>query len=155
MKLDWAILSNFAEVQGNLSYVLGGGWDTAYRPDFPAVFGGALTLRLLSHPSEVTTPHQVVLQFWTEDGKPFAPPLNLTIGPGAVPPDHPIGWDLPALIAINLQGLPIPRPGRYSVEILIESQHVKSIPFRCLRGRPPGSPPPTALPTSPPELPLG
>lgn len=145
MKLDWAILSNSAEIQANLSYVLGGGWDTAWRPSFPAPFMGAVTLRILVHPSEVGKAHQLELDFWNEDGKPFSEPLQLTVGPGQIPEDHPVGWELPALLAIGLQGLPIPEPGRYSIEVLIDGQHFKSIPFRMILG-PPSGPPPSALP---------
>lgn len=147
MKLDWAILSNSGEIQANLAYVMGGGWDTAWRPSFPAPFFGALNLRLLVHPSEVTHPHSIQLQFWNQDGKPFAQPLELTLGPGQVPPDHEVGWDIPAMLAIGLQGLMVPQPGRYSIEMLIDGQHVRSIPFKFVQGGPPLLPP--ALPPRP------
>jgi hypothetical protein len=146
VRLDWAILSNSGEIQANLAYILGGGWDTAWRPAFPAPFLGALNLRIMVHPTEVTSPHQLQLQFWNEDGQPFAPHLDLTIGPGVVPPGHPVGWDLPALLAIGLPGLLVPQPGRYSVEILIDGQHMKSVPFRFVLGGPPSQPVPPLPP---------
>jgi hypothetical protein len=141
MKLDWAILSNSAEVQGGLSYVLGGGWDTGFRPTFPAPFLGAITLRVLVHPTEIEVPHNLELQFWNEDGRPFAPPVSLTLHPGAVPDQHPVGWDVPATVAIGLQNLPIPAAGRYSIEILIDGQHHRSISFRMQQGQQPAAPP--------------
>ena len=150
MRLDWAILSNFAEVQANLSYVLGGGWETAWRPSFPAPFGGALSLRLLAHPSEVTTRHHVELLFWNEDGRPFAPSVSLDFGPGGIPTGHPTGWDLASVVAINLQSLLIPDAGRYSIEILIDGQHVKSIPFLCMVGSGPSAIPPQLPPPASP-----
>ena len=140
MRLDWAHLSNSAEVRDGLVYVLGGGWDTGYRPAFPAPFLGALTLSVLVHPSEAARAHEVELLFWNEDGKPFAPPANLTIQPVPVPEQHPTGWDMPALIAIGLQNLPIAAPGRYSIEILIDGQHQRSIRFRFVQGQPPAQP---------------
>jgi hypothetical protein len=148
MRLDWAILSNSGEIQGNLAYVLGGGWDTAWRPIFPAPFFGALNLRLLVHPSEVSEPHRIQLQFWNQDGKPFAPQLDLNVGPGQIPPEHEVGWDVPAMLAIGLQGLTVPAPGRYSIEILIDGQHVRSMPFKFVLGGPPGSAPPALPPHS-------
>jgi hypothetical protein len=148
MKLDWAILSNSGEIQANLAYVMGGGWDTAWRPAFPAPFFGALNLRLLVHPSEISHPHRIELQFWNEDGKPFAPQLQLTVGPGEMPPEHEVGWDVPAMLAIALHGLMVPKPGRYSIEILIDGAHARSMPFKFVQGGPPGAPPP-ALPPHP------
>jgi len=153
MKLDWAILSNSAEIQANLSYVLGGGWDTGWRPIFPTPFLGALTLRLLVHPAEVSQPHKIELYFWNEDGKAFAPPLTITLGPSVVPPEHPRGWDLPAMLAIGLQNLQIPDQGRYSIELLVDGQHTKSIPFRFVSGGPPGAPLSPLPPQAPPQLP--
>jgi hypothetical protein len=146
MKLDWAILSNSGEIKENLSYVLGGGWDTAWRPTFPAPFLGALNLRLLVHPSEIGNQHRLQLQFWNQDGKPFAPQLDVTIGPGELPSEREIGWDMPAMLAIGLYGLTVPEPGRYSIEILIDGQHVRSMPFKFVQGGSPAKAPPRLPP---------
>ncbi len=150
MKLDFAVLSNASEVQANLLYLMGGGWDTGYRPMFPAPFQGALTIRLLAHPTELNRPHQLELRFLTEDGAEFAPVLTLTITPGPPPPEFPKGWDVPLMMAIGLQNLAIPTAGHYSIEILIANQHLKSVQFRLIQGVPPGlpsaGPPPPRLP---------
>lgn len=147
MKLDWAILSNSAEVApNNLAYVLGGGWDTAWRSQFPAAFGGALTLRLLLNRLEVARPHQLEVHLLDEDGHPFVPPVTRNMSEMNLPPDYPKGWDVPALLAIGMPVLPIPSPGHYSLEILIDGQHVKSVPFRFILGPPP---PPPQLPRKP------
>lgn len=143
MKLDWAHLSNSAEVRDGLVYVLGGGWDTGWRPSFPAPFLGALTLSVRVHPSEISKAHQVELLFWDADGKPFAPPATLSLEPGTIPDKHPTGWDIPANIAIGLQNLPIPSPGFYSIEILIDGQHQRSVRFRFVQGMPPAPQPPS------------
>lgn len=137
MKLDWAILSNSAEVQGGLTYVLGGGWDTAWRPAFPTLFFGALTLRVMMHQTEVAEAHRLELRFWDADGKEFAPTVTLALGPGQVPEGHPAGWEIPALLAIGLHGLSIEHEGHYSLEILIDGDHMKSVPFRFVHGMPP------------------
>jgi hypothetical protein len=144
LRLDWAILSNAAEIQAGLAYVLGGGWDTGWRAEFPAPFLGAMTVRLLVHPTEVNRPHQLELRFWTADGADFAAPLRIDLGPGQVPAERPAGQELPALLAIGLQGLTVPAPGHYSIEILVDDRHLQSIPFQMMQGPPP--PPPGVAP---------
>lgn len=145
MKLDWAILSNSAEIQNNLSYVLGGGWDTSWRLAYPSPFLGALTVRLLQHRVEAARPHKLEVHALNEDGQPFAPPVTITLAPGLIPPDFPQGWDIPTLVAIDLRGLMIPKAGRYSFEVLIDDSHAKSIPFRFILGGPPGARPEVPL----------
>jgi hypothetical protein len=144
MRLDWAILSNSSEIQGGLSYVLGAGWDTGWRPAFPAPFLGALTLRVMVHRTEAAERHRLVVRFWDEDGAEFAAPLEVELGPGEVPEGHPAAWEIPAQLAIALHGLPIPSPGHYSFEISVDGHHLKSVPFRFVQGQPP--PVTTALP---------
>lgn len=146
MRLDWAILSNSAEIQGGLSYVLGGGWDTGWRPEFPAPFLGALNLRVMVHATEVTTAHRLEIRFWTADGGDFAPPVSVELGPGEVPSDLPPGGELPAQLAIALHGLMVPDEGNYSLEFLVDGRHLGSLPFRFKKGLPPPLSP--ALPPS-------
>jgi len=137
MRLDWAILSNSSEIQAGLSYVLGGGWDTSWRPSFPTTFIGALTLRVMVHRTEVAAQHRLEVRFWDEDGADFAPPLQVDLGPGTVPEGHPPNWEVPAQLSVGLHGLPIPAAGRYSFEVSVDGQHLKSVPFRFVEGQPP------------------
>jgi hypothetical protein len=136
LKLDFAVLSNASEVNGNLLYLTGGGWDTGWRQAFPAPFQGALTIRLLWHPTEVASPRRLELRFLSEDGAEFAPTFTLTMAAVQLPPDYPKGWDVPVMFAIGLQGLPIPAPGHYSIEVLVDNQHLKSVQFRMIKGAP-------------------
>jgi hypothetical protein len=141
VKLDWAILANAAEVQNNLIFVLGGGWDTGTRPLYPAPFQGALAMRLLLHPTEMSRPHKVEIQLNDEDGQPIAPIIGLNTNPGPPPPNHPTGWDVAALVVVGMQSLMIPKPGGYSLEILLDDQHFRTIPFRFVQVTAPGTPP--------------
>jgi hypothetical protein len=134
VRIDWAILSNASEVQNNLAYVMGGGWDTGWRPQFPAPFMSSLCIRILLNRTEVPRGHTIEIQFMDEDGQAFAPTVSLGSSPGTIPPDWPMGWDLPMMLAIGLQGLVIPSAGRYSFEILLDGAHQKSIPFRMVLG---------------------
>ena len=46
MRLDWALIANAAEAPPNgLVYILGAGFDTLIRDQFPTPFGGVVVLR--------------------------------------------------------------------------------------------------------------
>ncbi len=138
MKLDWAILSNAAEAKDGLASILSAGWDTAYRSAFPAPFLGALTVRILFHRSEVSeagTPHRFELLFWDQDGSPFAPSISFVMAV-KLAPGSPAGWDVPWVVAANLSNLAVPRAGHYSIEVLVDSEHLKSIHFRFMQVAP-------------------
>jgi len=46
MKLDWALLANYAEVRDGLAFVTGGGIDTIQTPQLPAVLNATILVRL-------------------------------------------------------------------------------------------------------------
>jgi hypothetical protein len=134
MRLDWALLANAAEGPPNgLVYVLGAGIDTLWRDQFPAPFGGAMVIRLLSTRLESERPHKVEVHCSDEDGNAVLPqPIVLNMGPRQVPSEHPQGWDLASNIVINLSGVAIPKAGHYRFEILIDDQQVRTLPFRAV-----------------------
>jgi len=42
-------------------------------------------------------------------------------------------WDIPAMFALTFAGLQLERVGRYSIEILADNAHLKSLNFRVKR----------------------
>lgn len=135
MKLDYAILANSSEIRENIAFMLGGSWDTAYSDRFPAQFSGSILIRLLFHQTETGREHQLELRVHDEDGRPIAPAATIALQVDT-PKELPTGWEVPALAAINLRGLPIPKQGRYSFELLVDGLHLKSLPFRFLPQQP-------------------
>ena len=135
MMLDWALLANAAEAPPNgLVYILGAGFDTLIRDQFPTPFGGVIVLRLQTTRLETERPHKVEVHCTDEDGKPFVPqPIVVNLAPRQAPADYPHGWDLAASIVINLTSVPIERPGFYNFEILIDDQQVRTLPFRAVK----------------------
>ena len=135
MRLDWALLANAAEGPPNgLVYILGAGIDTLWRDQFPAPFGGAMVLRVLSSRIESERTHKVEVYCSDEDGKAvLQQPVVLILPPRTVHSEHPQGWDLAANIVINLAAVAIPRPGLYRFEILIDDQQVRTLPFRAVQ----------------------
>ncbi|MDQ6722528.1 MAG: hypothetical protein M3003_17295 [Candidatus Dormibacteraeota bacterium] len=134
MRLDWALLANAAEGPPNgLVYVLGAGIDTLWRDQFPAPFGGAMVLRLVTSRLESERAHTVEVHCSNEDGKAIlVQPIVLTVPPRQVPSEHPPGWDLAANIVINLAGIQIEKPGFYRFEIMVDDQQVRTLPFRLV-----------------------
>jgi hypothetical protein len=135
MTLDWAILANSAEVRESLAFMLGGGIDTINTPQLPANLRATLLLRLLLHRTETDRPHVIELRCLSQDGREIAPTLNATFQ-APPPPDLPVGWEVPAMFAINIQNLELPEEAHYSIEILVDGTHVKSLHLRARVGPP-------------------
>ena len=135
MRLDWALLANGAEAPPNgLVYILGAGFDTLVRDQFPTPFGGVIVLRLLTTRLETERPHKVEVHASDEDGRAvLQKPIVLNLPARQVPADYPHGWDLAASIVINLSTVPIERPGFYNFEIMIDDQQVRTLPFRAVK----------------------
>ncbi len=135
MRLDWAVLANAAEAPPNgLVYILGAGFDTLVRDQFPTPFGGVIVLRLQTTRLETERPHKVEVHGTDEDGRPLlAQPIVLNLPARQVPPDYPHGWDLAANIVINLSTVAVSKPGFYNFEILIDDQQVRTLPFRVVK----------------------
>ncbi len=128
MKLDWAMLCSSAEGREGLAYILGGGWDTTGRSEFPAPFVGAVALRVLFDPTEVGE-HHLVLTARDETGRPLAEPVAVPFRVES-PPNLPEGWSAASLICATLHGLPLPAAGLYAIEIEVDGLHMKTLPFR-------------------------
>ena len=74
MRLDWALLANAAEAPPNgLVYILGAGFDTLIRDQYPTPFGGVIVLRLQTTRLETERPHKVEVHCTDEDGNPSPP----------------------------------------------------------------------------------
>jgi hypothetical protein len=129
MKLDWAMLADAAQIREGLAFVIGGGIDTVnYQAPASPVLNATILIRLLFHPTETGAPHTFEVRINDEDGKELA-----RVNGSAIvqqPPDLPVGWEIPSMLALNVFGLALPRDGRYTVEILGDSGHLKTLNFR-------------------------
>lgn len=128
MKLDWAMLANYAEVREGLVFVTGGGIDTVHTPQLPALLNATILVRLLLHRTEANKQHSIEIEITDEDGSTVAKvqagvmvPLN---------PDTPVGWDIPGMVALNIHGLQLRKEGRYAVEISADGAHLRTLNLR-------------------------
>lgn len=142
MKLAWMMLSNYAEAQGGLVYITGGAWDTlnvhAPLPDPPegpsnavAVMKGTVAVRLLFHLTETDQVHSFGFVILGEDGDTVAQ----IEGDIDVRRDEnlPPGWDQGVSFTLPVQGIPLPRFGRYQLSLQVDGTHVEDLPFRVVK----------------------
>ncbi len=140
MNLDYMVLCNYAEVSSNgLLYIAGGGWDTITvnappenaPPGVFAVLPGTLVVRLLFHQTETDRDHTFQILVSDEDGQ------EIGKAEGSVRVDRirglPVGWPQNVNLPIPL-GIPLPRPGLFSISVSVNGQHVGDRPFRILKG---------------------
>jgi len=41
-------------------------------------------------------------------------------------PDHPVGWPIPVHVVANLPGVQLPQEGSYTIDVLLNNQHLGS-----------------------------
>lgn len=128
MQLDWAMIAEAVQVRDGLAYVLGGGFDTVVSGQLPASLQGGVVVRLLLHRTEADRQHAVEVRVLDEDGEELLR-LHGHFQP-RVPDELPLGWDIPLLVTFSIGNLSLPREARYSVEILGDGTHLKSLNLR-------------------------
>lgn len=130
MELDYALLCDAAQVSQGKTFILGGGVTILWRQQFPAPMGISLALQLTYHRSEADTDHQLRFQVMDADGNSILPEMQADLHVGGPVPGVPSTVPLAAPIALGFPPLPVlQRPGSYSVEILLDGRHLKSLPF--------------------------
>lgn len=127
-KLDFAFLADAAEAQpGRKFYVLGGGIDSIGAPGFPVVHPMiSLVMRVLVHPTEADRTHTIEIKLMDADGKQLAF-IDGSLSAGVT---ETTGREIPMPMVLNFMSTRFESPGDYAIEILMNNQHMKSIPLR-------------------------
>ncbi len=125
MRLD-AMLTDFATVREGLLHILGGGINRLWREKFPAKMGVTLAILLEIHPTEANRQHTMNIVLQDEDGRRLAE-VNADFQVGRNPESVRRGEQIVMPLAISLQQMTIPSPGAYSVEILLDGQHKRTL----------------------------
>ncbi|MCO5316766.1 MAG: hypothetical protein M9938_11490 [Solirubrobacterales bacterium] len=131
MRVDCALLCDAATVREGLLHILGGGVTRIGRPEFPAPVGLTLALRVAVHPTETEAEHRLEAQLVDFDGGHVIDiEVSFTTGSNAETPGvgDEIGVNIPLVFPAQAV---LEKPGRYSVELLIDGIHQLSIPFRA------------------------
>jgi hypothetical protein len=126
-KLEFAFLADAAEAEpGKKFYVLGGGVDSIGAQAFPVVHPHlALLIRVLVHPTEAERAHTLEIRLIDDDGHELARMEGNFQAAGGPP-----GRELPMNISLAVSNIGFERQGDYSIELLLDNQHVKSLPLR-------------------------
>lgn len=128
MRVDCALLCDSVTVREGLLHILGGGIARVNRPGpWPTALGADLALRIMVHPTEVDSPHQATLLLQGEDGQSIAQ-IQIGFQVGDADKLRP-GEEASVVAPIASGQVPIPAPGAYSFEILIDGTHQTSVPF--------------------------
>lgn len=128
-ELDYAILCEYVRDEGGLSHILAAGIDTIHVKELPAGHNMAVALRVLFTRSECGRPHRFEMFIQTEDGDRIAA-INATITP-EWSEELPVHWYKGAQQGLKF-GVLLPETGNYSIDILVDDDHKKTIPFRVL-----------------------
>jgi hypothetical protein len=134
MELDYALLADAAQISQGKTYILGGGVSILRRSDFPAPVGVVLVMQFTYHRSEGEADHQLRIEFMDADGGAVLPEIHGELHVGGPQPDVPVNVPLVAPIVISFPPFPaIKRPGAYSVEILLDGRHLRSLPLAVVQ----------------------
>lgn len=128
MQLDWAVLAEHVQVRDGLAFMLGGGIDTVQTEQLPAALHATVLLRLLVHRTEADRDHAIDVRIMDEDGAELLK-VHRHIR-ARISEDLPLGWDIPVMTAFAISHLELPREGRYSIEVLADGTHLKSLNLR-------------------------
>lgn len=130
MELEYALLADAAQVSEGKTYVLGGGVTILWRQQFPAPLNVVLVAQLTYHRSEADSDHDLRVQVIDADGNPVLPEIRGEMHVGGPAPGMPANVPLGVPILIPFPPLPVlQRPGAYSVDLLLDGRHVKSLSF--------------------------
>ena len=127
--VDFMILADAAQVQGDKLYLLGGGWSIIWAKSFPARHQVAVAAGILVPWLETNARHRFRIRAHAEDGKALG-----EIG-GEFEQGRPAG--LPAgstqrVMLTATMNLQFERPGDVSVEFWLDDTLAKTVPFRTV-----------------------
>lgn len=140
-ELDFMIVADYVRAEGALLHMIAAGVDTIFAAAVPALHRLGVGIRLTMTPAEAAYHHQIEIILQTEDGVRVAQINGGFEAQGDVPALPP-GVRPSIAIPFNIN-VPLPVYGRYSLELLVDGNSLKSIGLTVS--------PPTAA-TAPPPL---
>jgi hypothetical protein len=126
----FALCDAATDYGGKLSLL--GTFDTLATRQFPTLHPHcAIALRArFERPEAGEHPFRITIV--DADGKPVAPAVDGTLGVTCPPHVSSIA----ANMVLNITGLKLDRPGRYSVNLAIDNRHEKSLPLTVMQVEP-------------------
>jgi Family of unknown function (DUF6941) len=133
-EIDFMVVSDYVRAEGGVLHMIAGGVDRIQAANVPTAHNVGVAIRLSMTRAECDRVHRIELIFQTQDGAQL---LKLRAEFQTAYPEHlPPGWPAFGIVPLNI-GLPIPDYGIYSLEVLIDDQHKKSVGLLVEGPRPP------------------
>jgi len=139
-ELDYALLAEYVRIEGGVAHVLSAGIDTIIAPTVPTGENIGLLFRLGFTRQECDRPHRVEILFQDEDGVRHAQ-ISTVVTP-VWTEGKPIHWREGAIGGLNF-GIPLPRYGLYSFEVMVNDENRKTLNLRVIE---PANPQPAPAP---------
>jgi hypothetical protein len=127
VSVDFLILADAAQVQGDKLYMLGGGWTLIWAKEFPATHHFAVAAGILVPWLETNTRHQFRIQLRTEQGAALGD-VGGQFEKGR-PAGLPAGTTQRVLVATSL-AVRLERACEAVAELSIDGTLAKAVPFR-------------------------
>jgi hypothetical protein len=129
VRVDTALICDYVTVREGLFHILGGGITRLNRPAYPSQLGICLAVRIMVHPTEAPFPHKLQLLFADADAHEVAK-MELGFQATSAPPvGLQPGEELAVMLPVQALGWPLPHPGDYRFDLLIDGIHQVSVPF--------------------------
>ena len=128
--VDFLILADAAQVQGDKLYLLGGGWSLIWAKDFPVQHQLAVAAAILVPWMDTNHKHQFRIRLRGEDGASFAD-VGGEFEQGR-PPGLPPGSTQRVLISMNM-AIKLEKPLEAVAELWLDEVLAKSVPVRVVR----------------------
>jgi hypothetical protein len=147
VKLEAAVLCDFAEVRDNLLFVVAGGITRLWRPEFPGPMGVDLALMVSIEPAERAAPHElrvdlvdpagatmIEMRVGLQIGGTFADPGEVTYLP----------------VALDFRNVIVTGPGWHTISIRFDDGPAAELRIKAEQRDGPGQVPPAAGLQTPP-----
>lgn len=128
-QLDYAFLADYVRAEGGVAHVIAAGIDTIHAPAVPTGSNIGLLFRIEFTRNECERPHRIEILFQGEDGQRLAD-LSTVVTPSWTD-GLPVHWRQGFVGGLNF-GIPLPRYGLYSFEIMVNDENRKTIHLRVV-----------------------
>jgi len=130
MRVDLAVLADYATTTQDQKLVIVGVFDTILVPDLPAAHGSLhLAPRVCCGPAD-SGPHTLVVRLVDPDGHEVIPAVQAGFS-ADVPEDSDTEGTLQMVLEIG--NVPFTAVGPHAVDILVDGRHEETVPFRIAR----------------------
>lgn len=133
MELEFAMLAEAANSLPDGRFnILGGCIENIYAPNFPVVHPYmVIILRITGHRTEMKSTHEILIYMKDADGKDVINAIKIPLPPA--PPEMPSNIKkFNANLIGQLANINFPQKGTYSLEILLDGRHEKSLPLELI-----------------------